>query len=143
MGSRSALARGDAPGESSQAVIIRNLNQAEPFKTKDGSVIRSLLDLTCAPVLHQSLAEASLAPGVATTRHRHALSEEFYYVMEGQALIEIEEESAQIQVGDVVLISPGKAHKIRNNSTGPLRILCACSPPYAHEDTELLENIDN
>jgi hypothetical protein len=41
---------------------IRNREQQVPFTTKDGSTIRSLLDLSNAPVIGQSLAEASLPP---------------------------------------------------------------------------------
>jgi mannose-6-phosphate isomerase-like protein (cupin superfamily) len=37
-----------------------------------------------------------------------------------------------------VLIPPGTAHCVENTGTEPLVILCACSPPYAHEDTELI-----
>ena len=42
---------------------IRNREQQAPFTTKDGSTIRSLLDLSNAPVRNQSLAEASLPAG--------------------------------------------------------------------------------
>ena len=38
---------------------IRNREEQEPFTTKDGSTIRSLLDLTNSPVKEQSLAEAT------------------------------------------------------------------------------------
>ena len=37
---------------------IRSRDDAVPFTTDDGSTIRSLLDLSNAPVAHQSLAEA-------------------------------------------------------------------------------------
>ena len=39
---------------------IRSRSAAQPFTTKDGSTIRSLLDLSNAPVQQQSLAEATL-----------------------------------------------------------------------------------
>ena len=38
---------------------IRKHGQQVPFTTKDGSTIRSLLDLSNAPVVNQSLAEAT------------------------------------------------------------------------------------
>ena len=57
---------------------IRSLDGAEPFATADGSTIRSLLDLSTAPVRSQSLAEATLEPGAATERHYHRESEEIY-----------------------------------------------------------------
>jgi mannose-6-phosphate isomerase-like protein (cupin superfamily) len=69
---------------------IRKREEQEPFTTKDGSTIRSLLDLSNAPVKAQSLAEATLPPGASTERHYHKISEEFYYVLSGSGLMEIE-----------------------------------------------------
>ena len=42
---------------------IRNREEQVPFTTKDGSTIRSLLDLSNAPVRNQSLAEATVPVG--------------------------------------------------------------------------------
>lgn len=117
---------------------IRNLAQALPFKTKDGSEIRSLLDLSNAPVKQQSLAEASLQPGGSTQRHRHPKTEEFYFVTQGMGRMEIDGEIRDVGLGDAILIPAGAAHQITNTGNDLLKILCACAPPYSHEDTELL-----
>jgi len=115
-------------------VIVRSLEQAEPFTTADGSTIRELLGLPTAPVRNQSLAEATLAPGQATERHYHADSEELYYVVEGSGEMELDGERRQVAVGDAVLIPPGARHQIRADAEG-LRFLCCCAPAYRHEDT--------
>ncbi len=121
------------------ALRVVNLSSSKPFSTKDGSEIRSLLDLSNAPVRNQSLAEATLPPGSSTTRHRHAKSEELYYVTQGRGRMDLDGETKEVGLGDAILIPPGSAHKITNIGTDSLKILCACSPPYSHEDTELLE----
>jgi mannose-6-phosphate isomerase-like protein (cupin superfamily) len=121
-------------------MFIRKLSDAAPFQTKDGSSIRSLLDLSCAPVQAQSLAEATLPPGLATTRHRHPLTEELYYVTQGQGVLEIDGEIQTVGVGDACLIPPGQSHQIYNPGPGELKILCCCAPPYSHDDTVLLED---
>ena len=118
---------------------VVNLGASLPFKTKDGSEIRSLLDRTNAPVQKQSLAEATVPPGGATQRHRHPLTEELYYVTQGSALMEIDGETRSVGVGDAILIPVGAAHQIRCTSAEPLKILCCCAPPYSHEDTVILE----
>ena len=112
---------------------IRNREAQVPFTTKDGSTIRSLLDRSNAPVARQSLAEATLPAGSATDRHYHKLSEEFYYLLEGRGLMEIDGEEHEVGPGDAILIPGGAWHRIEARE--PLRFLCCCAPPYAHEDT--------
>jgi mannose-6-phosphate isomerase-like protein (cupin superfamily) len=112
---------------------IRNRDAQAPFTTKDGSTIRSLLDLSNAPVANQSLAEAMLPAGATTDRHYHKLSEEFYYLLEGRGLMEVDCEEREVGPGDAILIPAGAWHQIRSIET--LRFLCCCAPPYTHEDT--------
>jgi len=109
------------------------------YITKDGSEIRELMH----PSLHgnrlQSLAEATVAPGVRTQLHRHAVTEELYHISSGRGLMTLGDTCFTVGVGDTVLIAPGMPHSIEATGAEPLRILCCCSPPYSHEDTELLE----
>ncbi len=112
---------------------IRKRAEQVPFTTKDGSTIRSLLDLANAPVVQQSLAEATLPTGCATQRHYHRVSEELYYLLEGSAVMELDGSEREVGPGDAILIPPGAWHQI--TATAPLRFLCCCAPPYAHEDT--------
>ena len=114
-------------------MTIRQLKDQMPFTTKDGSTIRSLLDLSNAPVEKQSLAEAVVPAGGATDRHYHKLSEEFYFVLNGKAMMEIEGVTQEIGEGDAVLIPAGAWHQI--TGIEETRFLCCCAPPYAHEDT--------
>jgi mannose-6-phosphate isomerase-like protein (cupin superfamily) len=116
-------------------VEIRSRAEATPFTTKDGSTIRSLLDLTTAPVQNQSLAEATLKPGGATERHYHRESEEIYYVVEGAGELELDGARALVTEGDAILIPPGAWHRVTAGASGQLRFLCACAPPYRHDDT--------
>lgn len=114
---------------------IRNRETQVPFTTRDGSTIRSLLDASNAPVANQSLAEATLSAGAATERHYHRLSEEFYYLLAGRGVMEIEGEEREVGPGDAILIPAGAWHQIR--AMEPLRFLCCCAPAYSHEDTYL------
>jgi mannose-6-phosphate isomerase-like protein (cupin superfamily) len=114
---------------------IRSRDTAEPFTTVDGSTIRSLLDLSVAPVRNQSLAEATIEAGGSTIRHHHRIAEEIYYLIEGRGTMELDGEVRDVEAGDAILIPPGAWHRIDASSDGPLRLLCACSPPYSHEDT--------
>jgi mannose-6-phosphate isomerase-like protein (cupin superfamily) len=108
---------------------VRAHVDAEPFTTKDGSTIRELMRGA-----QQSLAEATLAPGQATERHYHALSEELYSFLEGGGRLEIDGEEREVAAGDTALIPPGARHTITAGPEGA-RFLCCCAPPYTHEDT--------
>lgn len=114
-------------------MIIRSLAESEPFTTADGSTIRSLLDLSNAPVQNQSLAEASLPGGTSTERHYHKLSEEFYFITSGTGLMEIDGTEKKVGTGDAILIPAGAWHQI--SAIEDLSLLCCCAPPYSHEDT--------
>ncbi len=114
-------------------MIVLNVSSQKPFTTKDGSRIRSILDSTNAPVLNQSLAEASVPAGSATERHYHKKSEEFYYLIAGEGAMEIDGEIRSVTPGDAILIPPGAWHQITASTA--LRFLCCCAPPYSHEDT--------
>ena len=116
-------------------MIVVNRDNAEPFITKDGSQIRSLLDQTTAPVRNQSLAEATLPPGGSTQIHRHPAAEEFYYVLAGAGRMTVGAETREVGPGDAILIPPDAAHRLDNTGGGPLVFLCCCAPPYSHDDT--------
>lgn len=114
-------------------MIVRKLAKQTPFTTKDGSQIRSILDRANAPVQNQSLAEAFLPANGATDRHYHKLSEEFYFILEGQGVMEVDGANGEVTVGDAVLIPPGAWHQLK--ALTAMRFLCCCAPAYAHEDT--------
>jgi mannose-6-phosphate isomerase-like protein (cupin superfamily) len=110
------------------------------FVTKDGSLIRELMHPATHGNQNQSFAEASVPPGITTYLHRHRLGEEIYHITAGCGVMTLGDQSFEVTIGDTVCIPPGTAHNIRNTGSDDLRILCACSPPYAHADTELLDD---
>jgi mannose-6-phosphate isomerase-like protein (cupin superfamily) len=113
--------------------------QIQPFITLDGSEIREWAGRVSAPAQNQSLAEATIPVGGATTEHLHRTSEELYLVSAGRGRLVIDGEEQAIEQGDCALIPPGAAHKLFNIGAEPLRIVCACAPAYSDEDTQLLE----
>jgi len=118
---------------------VTSYAQIEPFTTLDGSQIREWAGRVSAPARNQSLAEATIPVGGATTEHLHHRTEELYLVSVGRGRLVIDGEERIVEVGDCALIPPGAAHKVFNIGDEPLRIVCACSPAYSHEDTRLLE----
>jgi len=102
---------------------LRSLSEAESFTTKDGSTIRELHH-----TLAQSLAEASLAPGQATRRHYHALTEEIYLLTAGGGVLEVDGESREVVAGDAVRLPPGAWHELVAGDDGARLLWVAPSP---------------
>jgi mannose-6-phosphate isomerase-like protein (cupin superfamily) len=118
---------------------VRNLDETPAFTTKDGSEIRELLAYRNSCIRQQSLAEARLPPGAATTPHYHPRTEEIYYILEGAASMRWGDVSRLVGPGDAIAIPPGVTHQIRNVGAGTLRFLCCCAPAYENSDTVLVE----
>jgi mannose-6-phosphate isomerase-like protein (cupin superfamily) len=109
------------------------------FVTLDGSEIREYAGAVSMPARNQSLAEATLAPGGATTAHYHRSTEELYLIVCGSGRLVLDGEERDVKEGDCALIPPGATHKLSNTGDGPLRVLCACAPAYSDADTCLVE----
>lgn len=118
---------------------VRNIGSVSPFVTKDGSEIRELLAHRNSCIRNQTLAEARLPIGAATTPHHHVLTEEIYYILEGVGQMRIGPEIRQVEAGDAIAIPPGSVHQITNTGANVLKFLCCCAPGYEHEDTVLLD----
>lgn len=118
---------------------VKNIDEVEAFTTADGSEIRELLAHRNSSIRKQSLAEARLKPGQQTTPHHHPQTEEIYYILTGQARMQLADELRDVRVGDAIAIPPGVSHQITNTGEEMLIFLCCCAPGYEHEDTVLHE----
>lgn len=108
------------------------------FITKDGSEIRELLHPASHAVQAQSFAEALVPPGATTHLHRHRTSEEIYHITAGVGRMRLGERVFDVAAGDSIVIAPGTPHNICNTGSVTLAILCACTPAYADDDTDLV-----
>jgi mannose-6-phosphate isomerase-like protein (cupin superfamily) len=115
-----------------------SIRDVSAYVTKDGSEIRELMHPAVQGNRSQSLAEATVHPGQVTALHRHGVTEEIYHFTRGSGRMTLGAEVFAVAAGDTVAIAPGTAHSVENTGSGPMTILCCCSPAYAHDDTELL-----
>lgn len=118
--------------------IISHYNNINSYVTQDDSEIRELMHPDKHGNKHQSLAEATVKPGDVTFLHLHKKSEELYYITQGKGKMQLGDEILHVTKGDCICIPPGTAHRIENTGKDILKILCCCSPPYSHDDTELI-----
>ena len=80
-----------------------------------------------------SVIEEFMPSGAAEVRHHHARSQQFFYILTGEVLMEINGENVLIPAGSGVRIPPGTRHQIRNPSSVPVRFLVISQPP-SHGD---------
>lgn len=120
---------------------VQNIDRVPAFTTKDGSEIRELLAARNSAIRHQSLAEARLPPGAATTPHFHPRTEEIYYILIGNGRMQIGGELRDVGPGDAIAIPPGAKHQITNTGAEVLKFLCCCAPGYEHDDTVLIDTM--
>jgi mannose-6-phosphate isomerase-like protein (cupin superfamily) len=114
-------------------------DQLDAYVTRDGSTIREWAGPGyAAQATNLSLAEATVPPGSTTIEHLHRRSEELYLVTAGSGLLRVGGEERAVTAGDCVAIPPETPHRLRNDGEVDLVVVCACSPPYSHEDTVLL-----
>ena len=114
---------------------IRHRASLPSYQTKDTSTICEIAHPSSSDARNQSLAEATLAPGRATLAHFHAKSEEIYYILRGRGEVAVGEARSTCEAGTAIVIAPGQKHQIRCVGEEELVFLCACAPPYSHEDT--------
>jgi mannose-6-phosphate isomerase-like protein (cupin superfamily) len=115
-------------------MIVINRRRAATIKTPHGSEIRPLIDRTTSTIEGCSLAEEVLPVGAVIGRHHHLLTEEIYYVLNGDGLMSVGEDSREVSGGDAVFIPRGKSHTLTNTGTEPMTILLVCGPAHDFDD---------
>jgi mannose-6-phosphate isomerase-like protein (cupin superfamily) len=121
---------------------VSNLDDLAPFTTLDGSTIREIAGPAWTPARNQSLAEATVPVGGATTAHLHRQAEELYFLTSGHGRLRVGADEREVGPGQCAVIPPGTVHKLWNTGPDPLVLLCCCAPAYSDEDTVLVEHDD-
>jgi len=80
-----------------------------------------------------SVIEERMPPGAAEQRHRHARARQLFYVLEGEAVLEMEGAAHVLRPGEGLHVPPGAAHQMRNDSGADARFLVV-SAPKSHGD---------
>src|SRR5579863_7020266 len=80
-----------------------------------------------------SVIEEFMPPGSAEIRHHHERAQQFFYILTGEVLMEVEGVTTLLAAGSGIRVLPGKRHQIRNPSSGAVRFL-VISHPRSHGD---------
>lgn len=80
-----------------------------------------------------SVIEEFMPPGSAEIRHHHTKAQQFFYIVSGEVLMEVEGRTMLLPAGSGIRVLPGTRHQIRNPSSSPVRFLVV-SQPRSHGD---------
>jgi mannose-6-phosphate isomerase-like protein (cupin superfamily) len=80
-----------------------------------------------------SVIEEFMPPGAAEVRHHHRQAQQFFYVLDGEILMEVDGEKTLVAAGSGIRIPPGARHQVRNPSSSAVRFLVISQPP-SHGD---------
>ncbi len=106
--------------------LVMNREAAEPYYWGDAphrSQAWRLLDGADLTVT-----EEVMPPGAAEQRHSHTFARQYFYVLEGEAVMAVAERTYTLKQGDGIHVSPKQAHQIRNESDAEVRFLVIASP---------------
>lgn len=80
-----------------------------------------------------SVIEESVPPNAKEQRHYHHIAQQFFYVLEGVATIEVAGELFEIRAREGLGVLPKEPHQLMNNGSVNLRFL-VISQPISHGD---------
>jgi len=86
-----------------------------------------------------SVVRERVPAGAAETPHRHARSRQFFYVLDGEAVIEVDGVRHAVCAAQGLHVPPGAAHCFRNESAADVHFLVV-SAPCSHGDREDLRD---
>jgi mannose-6-phosphate isomerase-like protein (cupin superfamily) len=82
---------------------------------------------------HLSVIEEFMPPGTCEARHSHHHAHQFFYILEGELTIQVEDREFVLHAHEGIWISPGQLHQAINRSANSLRMLVTSQPP-SHGD---------
>ncbi len=75
-----------------------------------------------------SVIEEVVPAGAGETWHLHRVARQFFYILEGNAVMCTDDGHVELAANDGVTILPGTIHRFTNQSTAPVRFLVISTP---------------
>lgn len=91
-----------------------------------------LLDAADLHVLQERM-----PPGTSELLHTHTRVRQVYFVLEGEATVDLDDRSESLHAGEALLIEPTTPHRIGNRSATALEFLVISSSPPGHDRRNL------
>ena|SRR5437899_209481 len=84
--------------------------------------------------------EEQMPVGAAEIRHYHDHTQQFFFMLFGEAIIEVDDEEIRLTAGEGLHITPGQRHRIKNASSHLIRFLVISEPPSHGDRVDVADN---
>ncbi|MEZ5427959.1 MAG: cupin domain-containing protein [Pyrinomonadaceae bacterium] len=84
-----------------------------------------------------SVIEEKVPPGRSEKRHFHARARQFFYILSGNAVLEIDGKKFEMTAGQSIEVPPGARHQFINQSDEAVEFLVISAPPTGDDRTDL------
>lgn len=75
-----------------------------------------------------SIKQELMPPGTEEVLHYHTIAQQYFYILTGEAVFEINGVIVLVHSGEGIHIAPGSPHRIMNKYTEPLKFLVCAQP---------------
>lgn len=87
--------------------------------------------LVKAPKL--SIIKEKVPPGGKEKKHYHKHAHQFFYILYGEAVIEIDDEDFRVKEGEGIEVAPNMPHKFKNESNEDVVFIVTSSPSTSND----------
>ena len=84
-----------------------------------------------------SVIQERVPPGDQERRHKHARARQFFYILSGDATLEIDGREVALAAGQGLEVPPGTPHQFFNRSAADVTMLVISSPRSHGDRTDL------
>ena len=119
---------------------VVNKSNVVPRDTGYGERVYELAGPEEGNIHKHCIAIVDIDPGKSSKSHFHPSVEETYFVLSGQALVDVDGVEVIINPGDLIAIPTGAHHKVTNISESEvLQLYVTCAEPFTPECSVFLE----
>ena len=117
--------------------VTPDRQNGQAMETPTGEVIFELIGEAVTPDLEagHSLARIRIPSGKSSSLHYHKVTKETYYIIRGEAGMQVNGEEFKLLPGQVCYLEPGDVHKVQNHGKEDLEFLAYCVPAWVPDDS--------
>jgi len=92
----------------------------DPLVTPSGEIIAEIIGKTIGDDVNHSLARIVIPNGKSSNLHYHKVTEETYFILKGEAEMQVNGKEFMLIPGQACYLAPGDIHQIHNNGEADL-----------------------